>query len=162
MLLARVTALEPFRAALMEQVRGSIGQEPGVVLTDDSIVLETDGMFNQRRAEITLTDTGEARLRAVAQALAGVAAQIPPDFPWLLRVEGHTDDLQLKPRSAFRSNWELSAERATVVAEYLRGQRVPGDRLGVAAFAQYRPLDTSGTAESRARNRRIELRLAER
>ena len=120
MLLARVTALEPFRAALVDQVRAAIGDQPGVVLTPDSIVLESDGMFNQRRSVITLTDEGEARLRAVAEALAGVVSQIPADFPWVLRVEGHTDDLQLKPGSAFRTNWQLAAERATVVTEFLR------------------------------------------
>jgi chemotaxis protein MotB len=132
------------------------------VLTPDSIVLESDGMFNQRRSVITLTDEGEARLRAVAEALAGVVSQIPADFPWVLRVEGHTDDLQLKPGSAFRTNWQLAAERATVVTEFLRAQRLPGDRLTTASYAQYQPLDTGGTAESRKHNRRIELRLDER
>ena len=43
----------------------------------------------------------------------------------VLRVEGHTDDLQLKPGSAFRTNWQLAAERATVVTEFLRAQRLP-------------------------------------
>ena len=162
MLLARVTALEPFRAALVDQVRAAIGDQPGVVLTPDSIVLESDGMFNQRRSVITLTDEGEARLRAVAEALAGVVSQIPADFPWVLRVEGHTDDLQLKPGSAFRTNWQLAAERATVVTEFLRALRLPGDRLTTASYAQYQPLDTAGTAESRKHNRRIELRLDER
>lgn len=37
----------------------------------------------------------------------------------------------------------------------------PPDRLAAAGFGEYRPADPANTAEARARNRRIELRLTE-
>ena len=43
--------------------------------------------------------------------------QIPHDIPWILRVDGHTDDRPIAAR--LQSNWELSAARAIAVVQYL-------------------------------------------
>jgi len=39
---------------------------------------------------------------------------------------------------------------------------VPANRLVAAGFGEYQPLDAADTPESRAANRRIELKLTER
>jgi chemotaxis protein MotB len=39
---------------------------------------------------------------------------------------------------------------------------MPPERLSANGFGQYQPIDPGDTAEARARNRRIELKLTER
>ena len=59
--------------------------------------------------------------------------------------------------AAFRSNWELSAARATAVLESLLHNGVAARRLSAAAYADQRPLATNGSAQGRSTNRRVEL-----
>ena len=57
----------------------------------------------------------------------------------------------------FRSNWELSAARATAVLESLLHNGVAAGRLSATAYADQRPLATNGSAKGRSTNRRVEL-----
>jgi len=98
----------------------------------------------------------------LADSLLQLSQEIPQDLDWILRVDGHTDDVPLSGTGRFRDNWELSTERATAVVKFLIENGVPANRLVAAGFGEYQPLDTEDTAEARARNRRIELKLTER
>ena len=55
-----------------------------------------------------------------------------------------------------------SRARAVAVAQYLISKGVEPDRLAAAGFGEFQPLDQGTDEESRARNRRIELKLTER
>ncbi len=60
----------------------------------------------------------------------------------------------------FPTNWELSTARAISVVRYL--QEVAGVdpvRLSAAGYGPYRPAVPNDSAENRARNRRIEMKL---
>jgi chemotaxis protein MotB len=83
---------------------------------------------------------------------------LPEDLPWMLRIDGHTDDLPIRS-GRFRSNWELSAARASTVAQYLIDEGFPADRLIAAGFADTQPVTSERSAAARAQNRRIEMRL---
>jgi chemotaxis protein MotB len=48
------------------------------------------------------------------------------------------------------------------VVQYLISKGVEADRLAAAGFGEFQPLDQATDDESRARNRRIELKLTER
>jgi chemotaxis protein MotB len=87
--------------------------------------------------------------------------QIPPDIPWVLRVDGHTDVRPIAT-AQFPSNWALSASRAIAVVQYLISKGIPPQRLVAAGFGEFQPLDPATTDEAYARNRRIELKLTER
>ena len=80
----------------------------------------------------------------------------------VLRVDGHTDDIPLSGRGRYADNWELSTARAASVVRFLTEQGVPAERLVAAGFGEFQPLVDAQTAEARARNRRIELKLTER
>jgi len=72
-------------------------------------------------------------------------------------VAGHTDNIPISS-SAFRSNWDLSAERAvSVVQELLYESTIPQERVSVQAFGDSRPLVDNETPENRAQNRRVEI-----
>lgn len=77
--------------------------------------------------------------------------------PGSVLVQGHSDDMPINtPR--FRSNWELSAARAVSVAhELMMGGVVPAKRFEVSGKADTQPLAPNTSAESRARNRRVEI-----
>jgi chemotaxis protein MotB len=104
---------------------------------------------------------GQQQLHQLALALKEVAATIPPDIGWILRVDGHTD---IKPisNSSFRSNWELSTARAISVVEFLVRDGIPPERLVAAGFGEYQPLDNRNDEIAYRRNRRIEFKLTER
>ena len=97
----------------------------------------------------------------LARALVELGQEIPDEIDWVLRVDGHTDNIPLSGRGAYVDNWELSSARATAVVKYLIGQGVPADRLVAAGFGEFQPLDPRDTQEARDRNRRIELKLTE-
>jgi len=79
-----------------------------------------------------------------------------------IRVEGHTDNVQIgaRIREKYPTNWELSTARATNVVRYLE------DRVGIdprllsaAGLADNKPVAVNDTPEGRAQNRRIEIVL---
>ena len=91
-----------------------------------------------------------------------IAAEIPPDINWIMRVDGHTDQQPIKAGVAFASNWELSAARAITVVKLLIADGVPAEHLAATGFADNQPLDPADTPDAYAKNRRIELRLTDR
>lgn len=83
------------------------------------------------------------------------------DIPGEILVSGHTDDIR-SSNELFRSNWELSAQRALAVAEQLL--KVDGfdeDRMVVMGMAGTRPLESNDTLDNRRRNRRVEITLSQ-
>ena len=75
-------------------------------------------------------------------------------------VAGHTDNVPLGGGGPYRSNWELSAARATsVVHHYINHSEIPPERLAVQGYGDSRPLVPNDTPENRARNRRVEITL---
>ena len=108
-----------------------------------------------------MTQAGQEEIKALAATLKGIAADIPQDVNWILRVDGHADKLPVS-RGAFASNWELSAQRAINVVKLLVEEGVPANRLAATGFGEFQPLDPAETQAGYARNRRIELRLTDR
>lgn len=101
----------------------------------------------------TLDSTGRKVLVKVAKQLASLEHRV--------EVQGHTDNIPIRGSltRTFPTNWELAAARAARVARLLQEQGVHGDRLIVASFAEFKPLAPNSTADGRAMNRRIEIRL---
>jgi len=69
-------------------------------------------------------------------------------------IEGHTDR-----RGADEFNNWLSRRRADAVRTFLHGLGVSRNQMKVVAHGSTRPVDTSGSAAGRARNRRVETRI---
>ena len=88
---------------------------------------------------------------------------IPPEINWIIRVDGHTDDVPLSGQGQFKDNWELSQARALAVVRFMQSDLgFPPNRLAATGFGEYQPVATGETPEARAQNRRIELKLTER
>ncbi|MFL5263849.1 MAG: flagellar motor protein MotB, partial [Anaeromyxobacteraceae bacterium] len=101
--------------------------------------------------QATLKSGGQQALRQVAQALKEIADR---DF----LVAGHTDNRPIKS-SPFVSNWDLSTARAVTVVRFLQAEGIDPRHLAAAGYSEFDGVDDNGSAESRARNRRIEIQV---
>ncbi|CAN0401287.1 unnamed protein product [Discosporangium mesarthrocarpum] len=158
-LATKVQELARYRSEFFGRLREVLGDRSDIRIVGDRFVFQSEVLFDS--AQATLNPEGELQLAAFAETLERIAAQIPADIDWVLRVDGHTD---VRPiRSAqFPSNWELSAARAIEVVKFLIDRGLPPDRLVAAGFGEYQPLDAGRSEDAYRRNRRIEFKLTER
>jgi flagellar motor protein MotB len=76
----------------------------------------------------------------------------------MLMVSGFTDALPInRGNGRYADNWGLSAQRALTVTRTLIEQGMPADQVFAAAFGDNQPVAPNDDADSRARNRRVEL-----
>jgi chemotaxis protein MotB len=109
-----------------------------------------------------LAEDGQREIAKVANILRAVVGDIPPEIDWVIRVDGHTDDVPLSGAGEFADNWELSQARALSVVKYMINfLAIPPDRLAANGFGQYQPIALGDTDDARAQNRRIELKFTE-
>jgi len=158
---AQVDELENFRSEFFGQVRRVLGGRDEIKIVGDRFVFQSEVLFAPASAQ--LADAGKAELGKFAAILNEIAAEIPEDVNWILRIDGHTDRLPLRNSPLHADNWELSQARALSVAQYLiREEEVAPDRLAPTGFGEFQPIDTGNSPQALARNRRIELKLTER
>jgi chemotaxis protein MotB len=81
------------------------------------------------------------------------------DMPGDIEVSGHSDSQQIS-NELYRSNWDLSSQRAVAVAEELR--RAVGfdeSRMSVVGKADTAPMIDTDDTQARGRNRRVEISI---
>src|SRR6516164_4501362 len=153
-----VQELSSYRSDFFGKLRQVLGNRPDIRIVGDRFVLQSEIFFDTGRAD--LKPEGRAELDKVAAAIVELEGQIPAEIAWILRVDGHTD---VRPIiGQFKSNWDLSAERAISVVQYLVGKGVKPSRLVAAGFGEFQPIDSGTTEDAYRRNRRIEFKLTER
>ena len=153
-----VQELSSYRSDFFGKLREVLGNRSDIRIVGDRFVLQSEIFFDTGRAD--LKAEGRAELDKVATAIIELEGQIPAEIPWTLRVDGHTD---VRPiMGQFKSNWDLSAERAISVVQYLVGKGVKPSRLVAAGFGEFQPIDSGTTEDAYRRNRRIEFKLTER
>jgi chemotaxis protein MotB len=156
----KVQELARYRSDFFGRLRDILGNRPDIRIVGDRFVFQSEVFFDPGQAE--LKAEGMPELDKVAAAMRDIIANIPPDIPWVLRVDGHTDKRPLSGTGRFATNWDLSAARAIAVVRYLQSQGLPAEHLLAAGFGEYQPLDLGDTEEAFKRNRRIELKLTDR
>ncbi|MGI4797785.1 MAG: peptidoglycan -binding protein [Janthinobacterium lividum] len=157
-LASKVEELQRYRSEFFGRLRDVLQNRQDVQVVGDRFVFQSEVLFPAGSADMSAS--GQEQIRKLATTLKQIAAEIPPDVNWLLRVDGHAD--RQPRRSGDAGNWELSAQRAINVVKLLVDEGIPASRLAATGFGEYQPLDTADTAAAYARNRRIELRLTDR
>lgn len=154
----RVQDLSRYRSDFFGRLREILADREDIRVVGDRFVFQSEVLFNAGEAGVA--SGGEDALEQMATAIIQLEQEIPPDIPWVLRIDGHTDR---RPISTVRfpSNWELSAARAISVAKFLVDQGVSPNRLVAAGFGEFQPIDPADTEEAYRRNRRIEFKLTE-
>ena len=155
----KVEELAQYRSEFFGALRRVLGERSDVRVVGDRFVFQSEVLFQSGSADIE--PSGRDELAKLADALKEILDKIPPDLPWVLQVDGHTDRLPIS-NARFPSNWELSTARAIAVARFLSTQGIPPDRLAARGFAEFQPLDPAESPEAYARNRRIEIKLTTR
>ena len=152
--------LARYRSDFFGRLRQILGARPDIRVVGDRFVFESSVLFDVGKADIS--PEGKKSLDTLASAVLDLEREIPPDIPWILRVDGHTDSRPIGGNGQYKSNWELSSARAVAVVQYLVSKGVEPDRLAAAGFGEFQPIDTGTDDAAMARNRRIELKLTER
>lgn len=109
----------------------------------------------------TLFASGSADLTADGErVLAKLAGELRA-APYQVLVQGHTDGVAIRGALAqrFPTNWELAAIRAARVVRALEAHGLDPTRLAAVSLGEHQPVAPNDTAEGRAENRRIEIRL---
>jgi len=103
-----------------------------------------------------LFDSGKTDLKPEGKDAIAKVAKILATMDRHFLVAGHTDNLAIKTKR-FRSNWELSTERAVEVVRLLIDSGMKPSQLGAAGYAEFDPAASNATPEGQAQNRRIEI-----
>lgn len=156
----RVQELNRYRSDFFGRLREILSDRDNIRIVGDRFVFQSEVLF-PTGADV-INPAGQEEMAKLATAILDLQREIPPEISWVLRVDGHTDNVPLSGTGRFRDNWELSAARAISVVKFLVDQGVPAERLVAAGFGEFQPLDETDTPQARDRNRRIELKLTER
>ena len=153
--------LARFRSEFFGQLSQLLAGRDGVRVVGDRFVFSSEVLFTPGAAD--LAAEGKAQIAGVVETLNEISDQIPPAIDWIIRVDGHTDTVPLSGTGAFADNWELSQARALSVVRYMVDDLgFPPARLAATGFGEFQPVAPGDSAEARAQNRRIELKLTER
>lgn len=156
----RVQELNRYRSDFFGRLREILSDRENIRIVGDRFVFQSEVLFPSGGNE--LNPEGQVEMAKLATALLDLAKEIPAEINWVLRVDGHTDNVQLSGAGRYADNWELSAARAISVVKFLISKGVPSARLVAAGFGEYQPIAEGDTPEARNQNRRIELKLTER
>ena len=155
----KVNRLEQYRSEFFGRLRELLGENPAVRIVGDRFLFQSELLFASGSA--TLGEQGQRELAKLAVTLGEVAARIPEEIDWILRVDGHTDRIPIHTPQ-FPSNWELSTARAVSVVRFLASREIPQRRLTAAGFGEFHPIDPADTPDAYRKNRRIEIKLTSR
>jgi chemotaxis protein MotB len=155
----RVQELARYRSDFFGRLRQVLASRSDIRIVGDRFVFQSELFFDAGQA--VLKPEGRGELDKLATIMADIGREIPPDIPWILRVDGHTDARRIAT-AQFPSNWHLSTARAVAVVEYLVSKGLAADRIAATGFGEFQPLDSANTDEAYARNRRIEFKITER
>ena len=147
------------RHELYEQMRAALGDGSGADSIDQRFIMPADGLFE--RGSDLFSEAGLRNMRRIAEALKTAAPNFPRSVDWILRVDAHVDE-QSPLNTRFSSKQELTTARAQAVVGFFVDQGIAADRLASTGYADNHPIDSRTGSEAQQRNRRVELRLAER
>jgi chemotaxis protein MotB len=103
-------------------------------------------------------DSGKAGIKSSFETTLRKVGAAMNDVGGLVKIEGHTDNVNVGFGSRYKSNWDLSSARSAAVADYiLSTTNLEAGNVSVAGFADSKPIASNDNADGRSRNRRIEV-----
>ncbi|QCO56375.1 peptidoglycan -binding protein [Pseudorhodobacter turbinis] len=158
---AETKKLENFRSEFFGQMREVLAGRDGVRIVGDRFVFSSEVLFEQGSAD--LAGEGRRQIAGVVASLREISDLIPAGIDWVIRVDGHTDNVPLSGLGEFADNWELSQARALSVVRFMQNDLgFPPGRMAATGFGEWQPVAQGDSEAARAQNRRIELKLTER
>ena len=139
-LAAKVEELAAYRSEFFGRLRQVLSDRRDFTIIGDRFVFQSEVLFASASDEMGVE--GRDRLAKFAQILKDVMVRIPTDLPWILQVDGHTDNRPIQT-ARFPSNWELSSARAISVVNFLIDRGIPPEHLSATGYGEFQPLDTA-------------------
>ncbi len=137
-----------------------VAQQLEKQIVDGAIEMESLGQqFTIRIRENGSFSAGSAFLQPQFVPILRKIGALLADIPGQIEVTGHSDSQQIS-NELYRSNWDLSSQRAVAVAEALiMADGFDESRMSVVGKADTAPLDEGDEAQNRSRNRRVEISI---
>ncbi len=163
-------ALDQERAAKEEEIKRLTRTQEALSKSLQDEIAKGNITIQQVRDRLTINmvdrvlfDSGQAQVKpAGLNVLKQVSDILKTVTDKQIRIEGHTDNVPIssKLQGRFKTNWELSTARATIVVRYLIDQgSVDRQHLSAVGYADTHPLASNDSEEGRSSNRRIEIVL---
>jgi chemotaxis protein MotB len=150
------SVVQALRRTVSSALLGFEGQGLTIEIKNGKVYVSLEENLLFASGSTTVDTRGANALRELAKVL-----ERNPDINVL--IEGHTDDVPLRPGSQIRDNWDLSVLRATAIVRILMSNSsIDPRRLTAAGRGEYMPIDPAKTAEARRKNRRTEIILTPR
>ncbi|MCR4649143.1 MAG: flagellar motor protein MotB [Lachnospiraceae bacterium] len=134
-------------------------------LEEDNIAEEVGVEFNSQYVLLTMNgallfNSGDAKLKEESLPLMAQIAKILERYSEsIIEVEGHTDNVPMNG-AKYSDNDELSSARAISVFRYLvDNTTIDPARIKHSGRGEYVPIADNSTAEGRALNRRVEIKI---
>ena len=119
--------------------------------------------FDQRGLVVSLVsrhvvfEPDVAELSPRGRKVVDVLAPVLKTLPDPLSIDGHTNQVKVKPKY-FPTDWELSAARAVGVLRYLHSTwNLPNDRMTATAYGHEKPLVNPSKPGSQEINKRVDI-----
>lgn len=148
---AEVTRLETLRRRILEALRRNGLQR------DVQTQIDERGLRVSLVSRHVVFAPNVADLTRRGQRIVDILAPVLRGVPDSLQVDGHTNQIRVKPKY-YATDWDLSAARAITVLRRLdeRG-RIPEDRLAAAAYGHTKPLIDPALPSSQKINKRVDI-----
>ncbi|KTF70368.1 OmpA family protein [Sphingomonas sp. HT-1] len=122
--------------------------------TDVQVIRQGDDLVLRMPSNVTF-DTNQTAIQPQFRSTLDQVADVLREYnQTLLDIYGHTDS-----QGSDSYNQDLSERRARSVADYLSTRGVDGRRIATRGFGETQPIASNDTAEGRAQNRRVEVKI---
>lgn len=156
--------IEEYEAAGLKESE-EMAEQIENMLAEKQIADQAEVDVNGQFVRITLSgallfDSAESQIREEALPLVEKLSMILENYDSnQIEIEGHTDNVPIS-NAKYENNDVLSAYRAFAVKNYILEHTMlePG-RIYAAGCGEYNPVADNSTAEGRARNRRVEIKI---
>lgn len=141
------------RAAVAEALRGFEGSGLTVEERNGKVYVS----LSDKLMFATGSDAVDERGR---QALTELAKVLEANPSIAITIEGHTDNVPVRPGGRLKDNWDLSVMRATSIIRILQqAGDIEPSRFTASGRGEYVPVAENDTPENKAMNRRTEIIL---
>ena len=145
---------------LQEALEGQL--ESTGLMSDGDIEIEINAQY------ITMTlngallfDPGSGEIKSEASEFMDKLGEVLKAYDsYQIQIVGHTDTVPMAASNKFSDNMELSQGRAYSVFKYLiDNKKMDAGSMECIGRGEYEPIASNDTAEGRAQNRRVEIRI---
>ncbi|WP_026504249.1 OmpA/MotB family protein [Butyrivibrio sp. NC3005] len=161
----QLEASENLASQVTESLQKDMTEQEKQELTEEEVISDVTLNYTSQYVQLTINgsilfDSGSAEVKNDAHGVLNKVGAVLETFAGgTIEIEGHTDNVPIK-NSKFASNDELSDARARSVFYYLiKNTGLDPANIKHAGRGDYVPVADNKTAEGRAKNRRVEIRI---